>query len=135
MPPEVAAEEIVVVEKSRRRAERFDALLRSTLHLEDVGQPVQSPQVLRLQDQGLSCAPFGQFVMADLLHGEGVRRQKVSIAWHLSVPIAGYARAHFGLVAFVPSPEEGASVLPHMRHPERRLVPQQRVRRSPTPTR
>jgi hypothetical protein len=72
MPPQVAAKEVVVIEKPRRIAEQFDALPDTVLHLEHMDQAVQGPEILRLQSQRLTRATLAHCVLANFFHREGM---------------------------------------------------------------
>src|SRR6266545_4282470 len=111
MPPQVASKEVVVIKKSRRIAEQFDALSGTTLHLKHMGQAMQGPKILRLQSQRLARATLGHDVVANLFHREGMSRKKVRITRRLGPPMAGYSRAYFGLISFVTGPKKRTCVL------------------------
>ena len=111
MPSQVAPKEVVVIKKSPRIAEQFDALSGTTLHLKHMGQGMQGPKILRLHSQRLARATLGHYVLANLFHREGMSRQKMRITGRLGAPMTGYSRAHFGLMSFVTRPKKRTCVL------------------------
>ena len=109
VPPQMAAERVAVVPGAVRVVEPGEALLEPALHLQDVGDRVQRPEVLAVELHGLAAGGLRLGVGAAFLVAEGQHAEQVAVAGH-------------GLVPGVEHPGRAAAQLGAAAHPEQREV-------------